>query len=138
MAKKSTNEVEFDPSQVKIARQLVYPTLKTEPGKTVYVKILSAMEEGRRIESDEKNPNGATRGPATILKVKVLHAGEGHALNGEDAQIVCNKLLVGILNETYPNGGYVGKSFQITKAMEKKKGKGTGDGYFTFQVNEIE
>ncbi len=60
-------------------------------------------------------------------------------LQDQDAgekQIVCNKLLVGTLTEGYPNDGYVGKSFRITKSMDKKKGE-NGE-YFTFAISEIE
>lgn len=138
MAKK-TESFTFDPSKVKVAKQLVYPTLQTTPGVTIYVQPLRPMEEGRRIEdADDGVDRGSKRPPATILYVKVLFAGEGHELNGQDAQIVANKLLVGTLREGYPNDSYVGRKFAITKALAKKKGKGAGDGYYPFQVNEIE
>lgn len=130
------NPKPFDPADVKTARQLIYPTLKTEPGVTLFVEILEPMAEGKRIEQDGDDERGPKRGPATILKVTCLHAGDKHPLNGKDCQIVANKLLVGALNENYPNGSYVGKRFAITKAKDKKHGK-QGD-YYPFEVNEIE
>jgi hypothetical protein len=135
MAKNKTDSFaadDFDPSNVKVAKQLIYPTLKIEPDAVNFVKVLEPMSEGRQIEEE----GNGKRGPATILKVTVLHAGPKHELNGKDAQIVANKLLVGTLRDSYPDDNYVGRSFRIVKSHDKKKGK-NGD-YYTFSVDEIE
>ncbi len=123
----------FDPKKVKIARQLVFATLKLEVGKEVFVTVREPMHLGRQQEADAGQ---AARGPATILPVKVLFGGaKDHPLNDQDAVIVAPKLLVGYLKENYENDGYVNRSFRITKG-EKKKGK-NGE-YGTFDVAEIE
>ena len=124
----------FNPADVKVAKQLVFPTLKTEPGVPIYVVPREAMFIGREMEAKEGE---AKRGPATILRVHCLFGGtEDHPLNGKEVQIVANKLLVSTLKEAYPNDTYVNKAFMVTKSDKAKKGK-NGD-YFPFEVSEIE
>lgn len=130
----------FDPASVKRLKQLVFPTLKVEPGVTFYVIVREPMFIGRELENDEKDSDGkskAKRGPATILRVKCLHGGtDDHPLNGKEVQIVANKLLVGTLRESFPDDSYVGQAFEITKSDKAKKGK-NGD-YYPFEVNVID
>ncbi len=124
----------FDPSQVKVAKQLVFPTLKTEPGVSIYVVPRQAMFIGREMEAKDGE---AKRGPATILRVHCLYGGtEDHPLNGKEVQIVANKLLVSTLKDNYADDTYVGKAFKVTKSDKAKKGK-NGD-YFPFEVSEID
>ncbi len=124
----------FNPADVKVAKQLVFPTLKVEPGVPFYIIAREKMFIGREMEAKDGE---AKRGPATILRVKCLHGGtDDHPLNGKEVQIVANKLLVGTLRENYPDDGYVGKAFRVTKSDKAKKGK-NGD-YFPFEVDEIE
>lgn len=126
-------QVQFDPSQVKVARQLIFPTLQLKPGVDIFAIIREPMHEGRQQEEDA---GAAVRGPATIIRAKCLFAGKDNANNGQECQIVANKLLVGALRDNYPNDSYVGRAFKFTKSLEKKKGK-KGE-YFTFNVEEIE
>jgi len=132
MAKAATKTATttFDPSKVVIEKNLTVPSLKLEPGVPVFVKVTGAMFLGKK--SDKKDADGQTRGPATLLPVKVLHAGDDHECNGEDCQIVANKVLVSTLNEAYPKDSYVGKSFRITKSATKTKG--AGGEYYKFSV----
>ncbi len=128
----------FDPASIKKLKQLVFPTLKVEPGIPFYINIREPMFIGRELDNAEKGEDGkAKRGPATILRVHCFHGGEdNHPLNGKEVQIVANKLLVGTLNENYPDAAYVGKSFMVTKSDKAKKGK-NGD-YYPFEVDEID
>jgi hypothetical protein len=147
-ASAATDDVDFgnfDPDSVKVVKQLISPTLKVNPGKPVFVKVVGPMFEGRQLTEDEqpKEAKGgketkAKRGPATILPVLCLFGGEGKSdpNNGRNCQIVANKLLVGALNEQYPDHGYVDRKFRITKSAEKKKG-GQNE-YYTFDIVEIE
>lgn len=122
----------FDPKKVKIARQLVFPTLKLEIGREIFVRVREAMHLGR---AQEAKAGEQQRGPATLLPVTVLHAGKDHELNDKDAIVVAPKLLVGYLTENYADDSYVAKAFKIVKG-EKRKGK-SGD-YSTFDVAEID
>lgn len=122
----------FDPSKVKMAKQLVFPVLKLPAGDTVYVKITDALYQGRQIE-DQEDSKGNKRGPATLLKVIDLQEADETATA---KVIVAPKLLQSTLRENYEADSYVGKFFAITKGESKTKGK-NGD-YNTFQVIEIE
>jgi len=126
----------FDPSQVKIAKQLIFPTLQTKPGMDIFVKISEPMFEGKPLEA---KPGAAQKGPATILRVLCLFAGADHPCNGSECQIVANKLLAGTLNECYPDGSYVGKSFKMVKAKTKHNAAEDGSGgYYKFDISEID
>ncbi len=107
----------------------------------MFVKVNAAMYLGKQLETEEEEKGGkdgkrAKRGPATLLPVLCLFGGsKDDANNGKNCVIVANKLLVGALNESYPDGAYVGRSFRITKSKEKKKG-GQNE-YYTFDIVEI-
>lgn len=131
-AKVSTST--FDPSKVVVKRQLITPTLKLDPGVQIFVKVTGKMFVGKA--STKKDDDGQVRKPATILPVICLHAGENHEHNGEACQVVANKVLISTLNEEFPKDGYVGKSFRITKAMEKTSG--AGGEYYKFTIAEID
>lgn len=137
MAKKPSAPVSgFNPEDIELERQLVFPTLQVQPGVPVFVRVLEAMFQGRQLE--EATPGKPVRGPATILKVHVFHGGkDDHQLNGKDAQIVANKLLVGVLKDNYPDDKYVGKCFKIIKSSSKKAGKAGSEGYYTFECYEF-
>jgi hypothetical protein len=51
---------------------------------------------------------------------------------GEECQIIVNAVLRGVLDEFYPDAGYVGKAFQIVRHA-----KAAGKRYNTFSVDEI-
>ncbi len=131
----------FDPADIQIVKQLISPTLKVQPGIAVFVKVNDLMYLGKQLETDEEEKGGKEgkrqkRGPATLLPVLCLFGGaKTDPNNGKNCVIVANKLLVGALNEQYPDGAYVGRSFRITKSLEKKKG-GQNE-YYTFDIVEI-
>lgn len=114
----------FNPATVKVAQKLVYPTLQLKPAVPVYVRILKGMETSKSkvVKKGQEN-----RAPATVMLVNDL------ADDDKEKQIVCNKVLVGILEEA---GEYVGKCFRITKGGEKQKGD-AGE-YYKFEVDVIE
>lgn len=120
----------FDPSKVVVEKNLTTLALKIAPGQTVFVKVTAPMFAGKT--SAKKDADGKTRGPATILPIICLHAGEGHECNWQEATITANKVLVSTLNEEYPKETYVGKSFRITKSKDKTKG--AGGEYYKFMV----
>lgn len=109
--------------QFKRARRLTLPNFKLIENTPLRVRFESVMVVGKRIDGDE-----ADRKPATIANVTNLDT-------GELGQIVCPRLLVSELNETFPQDTYVGKSFEIVKG-EKKKGK--NNTYNTMDIFELE
>ena len=129
-AQTSTSNTTFDPSKVVVEKNLTVPQLKLEPGVSVYVRITGAMYMGK--PSKKLDADGKTRGPATLLPVYCLFAGDDHECNNEECSTVANKMLASTLNESYPKDSYVGKSFRITKSQEKTKG--AGGEYYKFSV----
>lgn len=116
----------FNPEAVKIKRQLTFPTLQMKPGSPVYFTIKSLIEISK---STVKKKGDENRKPASVMNVM-------DKMDGIEKTIVVNKVLEGKLNESYPNGGYIGLSFMSTKSKEKKKG---GDGeYYDFDLAEID
>lgn len=115
----------FDPSKLKVKRQVTLPILKLMPDTPVYVRIDGAIFEGKQLKrGDQENMK-----PADLMNVTDL-------VTGESMQIVCGEVLKSTLREEYPNDGYVGKAFRITKG--KRKDKEGGRGYFTYAIAELE
>lgn len=105
-------------------RALVLPTLKLVEEQPVHVTINGAMTTSTAPQKPDKD--GRTKEPATVCPVTDLDT-------GEVTQIICGAVLKGILNEQYPNDGYVEKSFEIVKHA-----KAPGKRYNTYSVFEIE
>jgi hypothetical protein len=81
-----------------------------EDGKSVCVKITSAISMGKRQSMD-----------VTDLET------------GKAQRMIVNTVLCNELCAAYPNADYVGHSFQIRKFKPQD-----GKRYFTFQITEIE
>lgn len=108
-------------------RLLTRPTLKFQEGIPIYVKIEAPMFIGRDIVGRAPQSETAKKKePATIANVIDLSV-------GEEAQIVCATIVKSTLTEEYPNDGYVGKCFAMTK-MPKDSGKD----YNKYKIEEIE
>ena len=105
-------------------RSVTLPTLKLVEEQTVHVTITSAMVQSKVAQKPKAGE--APKEPATVCNVTDLDTG---AL----AQMICGAALKGVLNESYANDGYVGKSFEITKHA-----KAAGKRYNTYSVFEID
>lgn len=105
-------------------RAVTLPTAKLTEEVPVHVTIMGAMH----VSTAQQRPgkDGKVMEPATIMSVTDLDT-------GELTQIVVGSVLKGILNETYPEDAYVGKSFEIVKHA-----KAQGKRYNTYSVFEIE
>lgn len=99
--------------------QLVFPLLKHEPGKTIFVKFTSEPAPGKKIEEDKD--------PAMVARVIDLET-------GEECEMLVASVLLGILTEKFPQG-ITGHSFEIEKSAEMS-GKGKQK-YYTFKLWEI-
>ena len=109
--------------QFKRKKNLTPPLLKFAESEARYVKITAPMYLGKEMK---EKAGEKKREPAMLADVINLET-------GEEAQIICSAVVVSVLNENYPNNGYVGKGFAITK-----KGREPGKQYNKFSVEEIE
>jgi len=109
--------------QFKTKRKLILPLLnaKMEIGATIYVQATGPIYEG-------KPQNGAKEGdkPADLMPCTNLETGEA-------GEIIVPAVVKSVLEETFPDAGYVGHGFSITKG-DKPKGKR----YFQYEVDELE
>lgn len=105
-------------------RAVTLPTLRLVEETAVHVTITSPMAQSQVSQRPDKD--GKVKEPATVCNVTDLDT-------GELTQIICGAALKGILNETYPNDGYVKKSFEIIKHA-----KAAGKRYNTYSVFEIQ
>ena len=114
------NNLGFTPKRINaVTRQ----TLKLEEDVPAYVRILSAIAEGKEIKGTEKD---AKMQPARICNVVDL-------ATGQEMQLVCGAIVEANIVESYPNEGYVGKCFEIVK-----RPKPEGKRYFLYDISEIE
>jgi len=107
----------------KTKKLLTRPVLKFIVDEPRYVKIESAIYLGKEMKVA---PGEKKKEPAHLADVIDL-------TNGELAQIIINAVPMSVLNESYPDNGYVGKCFSITR-MSRQPGKD----YDRFRVEEIE
>jgi len=110
----------------KIKKQLVLAIQKLEVDKPCYVKFLDVVKAKEKIETDSKGEE--VKGTIQIGHVTNLES-------GEELHIVMGSVLLSTLNEEYPNGGYVGLGFAVTKLPKK----GTGArGYHPYLLAELD
>jgi len=107
----------------KVKRQLILPVLRMEQHTPIYVKITDAIYTGKQMEQTGKK---AAEKPADLCHVVNLET-------GEEAMIIVPAILKSVLEEQYPEAGYVGCGFSITKG-EKPDGKR----YFKYNISELE
>lgn len=107
----------------KTKRLLTRPILKMIEGQARHILIEAPMYVGKEMKSKAGEKN---KEPATLANVIDLET-------GEPAQIIVSAVVKSVLNEEYPNNGYVHKAFSITK-----QAKQPGKQYNPFSVAEIE
>lgn len=87
----------------------------------LYLAVTCAAYEGKEIP-------GSTMGPATIANGINLET-------GEPGLLLLDTVLLSRLEETYPDGEYVGKAFEIVRNAWREPKPGAG--YYTFALWEI-
>ena|ERR1700760_297049 len=115
------NEIQF-----KRKKLLTRPILKFVENQSVYVKFEEAIYIGRELKSDVAADGTKKKEPAHLANVIDLRT-------GELGQIIVAAVVESVLNEEFPNNGYVGRCFAITK-----KGKAPGKQYFGYNIEEVE
>ncbi len=108
------------PPKFKITKHVTLGQLKLSINKPAFVKITAAMYEGKKVENSKYD------GLPTIMEVIDL-------MTGQPMETVVNTVLASTFDEEYPEAGYVGKTFQITKLPKVGEKK-----YHPFEVLEIE
>lgn len=122
----------FDPSRVKVKKNITLPLLKMRPEVTYYLRIdqpifkakpvtTKAIKNGELVETNTKKME-----PPELAEVTNLET-------GEKMQIIVPKVLGTELRENYVEDAYVGLSYSIVKHE-----KATGKDYATFSIAEIE
>lgn len=109
----------------KVAKIVTLPLFKWKNDEERYYQFLEAMYVGKVVDNKSKKEGEKKKDPATLAKVINLET-------GEMGQIICGKVLQGILNEDYPEHNYVGKSFAITQYRTPEKD------YNYYNIYEIE
>ena len=107
----------------KVKRNITLPLIKPQLDVPVYVKITSAVFEGKKIEG---NGDNAKMEPAHLFNCVNLES-------GEEAQMIAPAVLLGIFKDEFPEDSYVNKGFMITKHPKQ-----SGKRYHAFSVAELE
>lgn len=109
--------------EFKRKKLLTIPVLKFKEGETRYVKITEAMHVGKPQKAKEGEK---AKEPAVLANCINLE-------DGAICQIIVSAVVKSVLTEEYPNDGYVGKCFAITK-----QGRNPGKQYNQFDIEEVE
>jgi len=112
-------------------RSVTRPVMQIDGSKPVYFKVEGPIHIAPQVEGIK--PKVASDG--TIMpNPHIVHV--VNLETGEESTIVANSVLKSELSSNYPDEGYVGKSFCVSKTGTKKSASGTS--YSTFQISEIE
>lgn len=126
-AKKETSaETVAPPSGGKFARlqPVTLPSHKFEDGTTRYFKLLGPIHVGSN-DTERKNKEGEVQKPANVCDSVDIETGvRGHLVVGD--------VLKNELEKAFPDEGYVGKSFEMSKT------KVEGKRYRNYAVFEID
>lgn len=107
----------------KVKKNITLPLIKPQLDVPVYVKVTSAVFEGKKIEG---TGDKAKMEPAHLFNCINLET-------GEEAQMIAPAVLMGIFTDEYENDAYVGKGFRIIKHP-----KASGKRYHAFSVAELD
>jgi hypothetical protein len=86
------------PFKPKVLKRVTIPFQKIEQNKPYYFRLESELYEGTSNDTTKKAP--------TLLRVFNFE-------RQEVMQVIAGAVLVRALTESYPNGGYVGKCFEV-------------------------
>lgn len=92
--------------------------LRHKDGQTVFFTVKTKVRTGKEIK-------GSTMAAAQLVTVE-------EATTGQEMEYIVNAVLLGLWDDEYPNGGYVGKSFAVYK-----EGKAPGKRYSNISLSEI-
>jgi hypothetical protein len=113
--------------QLKVRKRVSIPSLEFLPNMTIVVRVLDGIIQGKVFR--EPKPGRAVMEPGFCCTVS--------SLGGEHRTLWTGAVLRKELEEQYPNDGYVGAWFHITR-LPKKVSKESGFEYSPFIITEIE
>lgn len=105
-------------------KSVTVPVLKLMPDRPVYVRIESAMQVSKQVQA--KKVGAAPMEPATIAHCVNLE-------NDSECILIVGRMLKSVIDESYPDNGYVGKSFELVN-----HGMRGDKRYNSYSVNEVE
>jgi hypothetical protein len=113
----------------KTTKQVSKPMVKLNAGDQLFVKFLSAIHEGELLKTARKNADGTEQKPMNLASC--FNYADKHQI-----KLIINQALGDELQRSYPNNGYVGKTFSITyTSMKTARG---GNKYAAFDIAEGE
>jgi hypothetical protein len=117
--------------EIEVVRNVTLPfIIIPADGVPFYVKFNTAIEPDKTTFS-ERVRKGKVSADGTQQSAEPMHIAEVTNLqSGEVGRLVAHQVLESNLDEAYPNAGYVGKYFKISKQKSAKR-------YFTFNIVEI-
>ena len=117
--------------EFEVVRNVTLPfIIIPQDGVPFYLKFNTAIEPDKTTFS-ERVRKGKTNEDGSKQSVQPMHIAEVTNLqSGEVGRLVAHQVLESNLDEAYPNAGYVGKYFKISKQKSAKR-------YFTFNIVEI-
>lgn len=118
---------------VKIIKKVTIPTLTFPDGATLICRFETVIREGRELVQGRRGPPKMK--PADVAVIYHPKAGA--------RQLVTGTVLKNELEAAYPNGGFVGKWFLISKFAPKAEKveefrKSGMTAYSTYSIDEIE
>lgn len=111
----------FVPKRKKLLTRPVLKLIKEQPR---YVLLQGRIYIGK--EMKQRGAEDKKKEPAHLVDVVDL-------TTGELAQVIINAVPMSVLSEEYPNYGYVGRCFELTRQTRQE-----GKQYDPFKVEEIE
>ncbi len=112
------------PEGFKVKRTISAQVWKWADGDTKYARIETKMTLSKMKQQVEK---GKTREPATICTATNLAVADS-----KPQTLIVGTVLRDLFNESFPNDGYIGKCFAMTRYQVD------GKRYKSFRVEEIE
>jgi hypothetical protein len=110
--------------QFETVKHVTLPTLKMELDQAVYVRFEAAIYQAKALTRGRAGTDGQQMAPPELAHVTEL-------TRNRECTIIVNSVLGTELRETYPNDGYVGKSFKLVKSkLESRR-------YATFDITEV-
>jgi hypothetical protein len=106
------------PFAFKVKKHVTVPLLKLVNNVPVYVKFTGEIFTGKVVDDKKEAPQMANVVDLTT---------------GQEMQIILGTVLVGNLQESYPDAGYVNKQFELVKNAPEGTRK-----YSLYQITEIE
>lgn len=119
----------FDPTKVKVLKQVSTNLLKLRPGAVVFMTITGPSVKSKPLKNASEEDK--KKEPPTLLPIVNLETGEVQS-------IIVGAVLIDLLNDEYAGNKYVGKSFRLTVKEQKDARAGGGRRYNNYDLVEIQ